>query len=130
MRRTVFRLVTLALLTSACTHSAPETASAGDTGLTITEAEIEQAQVATAYDAVMKLRANFFSNRGKTTLIGSSSPLPNVYLDGVQYGGTASLRNISAKQVSLIRLYRAWEATTKFGTGNMGGVIEVITKSQ
>ena len=26
------------------------------------------------------------------------------------------------------RLYRAWEAGTRFGSGNMGGVIEVYTK--
>jgi hypothetical protein len=38
------------------------------------------------------------------------------------------LRNIPASQVSTIRLYRAWEATTKFGTGNMSGVIAITTR--
>jgi hypothetical protein len=31
-------------------------------------------------------------------------------------------------QIATIRLYRSWEATTKFGAGNMGGVIEIITR--
>jgi hypothetical protein len=29
---------------------------------------------------------------------------------------------------SMIRLYRAWEATTKFGTHNLGGMIAITTK--
>jgi hypothetical protein len=46
----------------------------------------------------------------------------------MEFGQIASLRTIPASQVSTIRLYRAWEAATKFGTGNMGGVIAVTTR--
>jgi hypothetical protein len=38
------------------------------------------------------------------------------------------LRNIPASDVAVIRLYRSWEATTKFGAGKMGGVIAVTTR--
>jgi hypothetical protein len=53
-----------------------------------------------------------------------------VFVDGVPYGELAALRNISARQVGQIRLYRAWEAQQKFGSGNAGGVIEVTTRLQ
>lgn len=44
---------------------------------------------------------------------------------GMSYEGPA--RVLPSRTLDL---YRAWEATTKFGTGNMGGVIEVTTKTQ
>lgn len=121
------RLPVVVLLLAACMHRSPgETASSA--GNVITEAEIAQSQALSAYDAVQKLRANFFSNRGRTTILGDTSPLPVVYVDGIEYGPMTSLQNIPASQVASIRLYRAWEATTKFGMGKPAGVIEVITK--
>jgi outer membrane cobalamin receptor len=51
-----------------------------------------------------------------------------VYVDQVRLGGVAELQNIPANQVERVRLYRAGEATTKYGLGNMGGVIEVTSR--
>ena len=95
----------------------------------ITEEEIDASRAATAYEAIQKLRANFLSYRGETSLNrNQSQPFPTVYVDGMEFGQIASLRTIPASQVSTIRLYRSWEATTKFGTGKMGGVIAVTTR--
>ncbi|MEA2760787.1 MAG: hypothetical protein QOD47_71 [Gemmatimonadaceae bacterium] len=95
----------------------------------ITQEEIEASRAPTAYDAVQKLRANFLTYRGETSFDKTKSqPYPTVYVDGQEYGTVTMLRNIPASQVSTIRLYRAWEATTKFGTGNMSGVIAVTTR--
>ena len=94
----------------------------------ITEDEIARARVRTAHDAVMKLAANFLTRRGETSVMNTSNPEPNVYLDDVFIGTVAQLKGIQASDVASIRLYRSWEATTRFGGGNMGGVIEVYTK--
>jgi outer membrane cobalamin receptor len=94
----------------------------------ITEVEVRNSHAPNAYEVVKKLRGNFLSNRGATSVMNTSSPEPTVYVDGVPFGPLATLRNIPAEQVSSIRLYRAWEAETKYGSGNMGGVIEVATK--
>jgi hypothetical protein len=95
----------------------------------ITEEEVEASRAPTAFEVIQKLRANFLSYRGETSLSRSrSQPYPTVYLDGQEYGPVSTLRNIPASQVSTIRLYRSWEATTKFGTGNMGGVIAITTR--
>ena len=117
----------LVLVLVACVRQAPEQSAPASSGEVITEAQIAQSQAVTAYDAVQKLRGNFLSNRGRTTILGDTSPLPVVYLDGVEYGPMASLKNIPATHVASIRIYRAWEAS-KFGMGKTGGVIEVITK--
>jgi outer membrane cobalamin receptor len=95
----------------------------------ITQEEIEASHAPTAYDVIQKLRANFLSYRGETGLGKSTSqPYPTVYVDGQEFGPMNTLRNIPASQVATIRLYRSWEATTKFGTGNMGGVIAITTR--
>ena len=95
----------------------------------ITEEEIEASKAATAFEAIQKLRGNFLTYRGETSFSkSSSSPYPNVYLDGQEFGPINTLKNIPATQIATIRLYRAWEATTKFGAGNMGGVIAIDTK--
>lgn len=95
----------------------------------ITEEEVEASHGVTAYEVIQKVRANFLSYRGETSLNPrTSNPYPTVYVDEQPYGPISALRNIPASDIALIRLYRAWEATTRFGTGNMGGVIAIITK--
>ena len=95
----------------------------------ITEDQIEASRAPTAFEVIQKLRANFLSYRGETSFDRSKSqPYPTVYVDGQAYGTIGTLRNIPASQVATIRLYRSWEATTKFGTGNMGGVIAITTR--
>lgn len=134
MRRPLLRRLPvpalLALLaTAACTHVGPS----GDSmsSQVILADEIQRSRAVTAYDAIAKLRHNFLSDRGKTSLLDRSAPtVPNVYVDGMLYGPLASLHNIPADQVASIRLYRAWEAQTRYGTENPAGVIEVTTKRQ
>lgn len=99
-----------------------------DTNL-ITEDEIVASHAITAFEAIQKLRGNFLSNRGVTSIYArNSSPYPTVYVDDQIYGDANILRSIPAEVISTIRLYRAWEATTRFGTGNMGGVIAITTR--
>jgi outer membrane cobalamin receptor len=95
----------------------------------ITQAEIEQARASNVYDAIVKLRGNFLTNRGKTTINSSAVPLPVVYLDGVVYGTADVLQSMSTNSVSTIRLYRAWESA-KFGPDKTGGVIEITSRRQ
>lgn len=95
----------------------------------ISEDEIVASGAVTAYEAVQKLRANFLTYRGETSLTRSrSSPYPTVYLDGQEFGPISVLRTIPAAQVSTIRLYRSWEGSAKYGPHYMSGIIEVNTR--
>lgn len=120
------RIALLAYSLASCTHrSQPESGSSENI---ITEQEIDASGGISVLDVIQKVRRNMLTNRGKTTLIGASPSLPSVFLDGVHFGEVGSLRNISARQASTIRLYRAWEAQQKYGNGYVGGVIEVTTR--
>jgi hypothetical protein len=91
--------------------------------------EIDALGAANAHEVIQKLRPNFLSNRGETSFNKSrSSSLPTVYLDGTVFGTIETLRTIRATQIASIRLYRSWEAATRFGTGNPGGVLEITTR--
>jgi hypothetical protein len=111
-------------------------ASAGTAGTTrqssqvITQQELIQGGAGNAYDVIRRLRPSFLTSRGEVTLgnAQTSSPYPNVYLDGLMYGDINSLRNIDTTQLSEVRMYQAWEAQTKFGLGNSSGVIALTTR--
>jgi hypothetical protein len=95
----------------------------------ITEDEVIASSGTTAYEVIHELRPNFLSYRGETSFDkGTSRPFPNVYVDDQAYGSVSILHSIPASDVSTIRLYRSWEATTKYGTGNAGGVIAISTR--
>jgi hypothetical protein len=94
----------------------------------ITADEIHASKAVTAYDAIKKLRGNFLSYRGRTSMNNTSSPDPFVFVDDQAFGPISSLRNIPAIQIETIRLYRTWEAQTKYGAGLMGGAIAIHTK--
>lgn len=95
----------------------------------ITEDEIIASRASSAFDVIHKLRANFLTYRGETSFNKqASSPYPTVYVDNQEFGPISTLSTIPAAEISMIRLYRAWEATTKFGTRNLSGVIAITTR--
>lgn len=124
------RLLVTAVAGALITCSPPsQTAGRQSDSQLITQEEVEASRAPTAYEVIQKLHANFLSYRGETSFNkNSSQPYPTVYVDGQEFGPLSSLRNIPASQIETIRLYRSWEATTKFGTGNMGGVIAITTR--
>ncbi len=84
-----------------------------------------------AYDLVAKLRPEFLRARGPVSASrGRATELPSatVFVDGVESGpAPEALPRIPAGEVVEIRLHRAADATTKYGTRHGGGVIEVTT---
>ena len=127
MTRTRWILSMIGLLILACSPPRLGPGAVSDTQL-ITEEEIEASRGTNALEVIRKVRGNFLTYRGETSVRGQSKPYPTVYLDDQQFGPIESLRSIPASQISTIRLYRSWEATTKFGAHNMGGVIAINTK--
>jgi hypothetical protein len=130
-----YRLVAplLALFFAAACASAGSGDNGGDTPKTrysrnvITLEEIQHASgLRTAYDAIQRLRPQFLQTRGTSGLRGSTEVA--VYVNGMPMGGIAVLNQINIQDVKEIRHYSASNATTKYGTGLTGGLIEVKTR--
>jgi hypothetical protein len=101
----------------------------GPDPLLITEEEVLASLATTAYELIRSLRPSFLSYRGETSFDRRTSrPYPNVYVDDQVFGTITILQSIPAADVSTVRLYRSSEAVTKFGTGNAGGVIAIVTR--
>lgn len=95
----------------------------------ITEKEVVTSLATTAYELIRRLRPSFLTYRGETSFDRRTSrPFPNVYVDDQPFGTVSILHSIPSSDVASVRLYRASEAMTKFGTGNAGGVIAISTR--
>lgn len=123
--------ISLAALSIACSRAPRSTARDRNV---IRADEIAQIQAATAHDIVARLRSEFLRSRGAVTRASSRSttvefPKVTVFLDGVEAGPVEQvLPQIPASEVFEIRLYRATDAVTKYGSRHTGGVIVVTTK--
>lgn len=86
----------------------------------ISGTELRAATGMNAFEIVQRQRPAFLRNR---------SPLhaPAVFLNDMRLGGLETLREIPAASITEIRYLDATAATWRFGSGNSGGVIHVLT---
>jgi hypothetical protein len=130
-----YALLVFALVVSACASSAG--ASFGEGGQTstraargnstlIVRAELEEYSGRSAYEAVDNLRRRWVQ-RQRGGSITSGASFASVVVNGTPRGDIGELRSISSDAIDNMRYLSAADATTKYGTGYMGGVIEVRT---
>ncbi len=77
-----------------------------------------------AYQAVFLLRPDWFRPRGQSLL--NPVIMPVVFVDNMRHGPMESLAQIRIGDVEEIHYFSPSAATTKWGTGVMGGAIEVV----
>ena len=98
----------------------------------ITDAEIAEraADASTALQVVQKLRPQMLATRGRFSPTDSTETgsRPRVVVDGVAFGTIENLANVNPMSIREIRYLSASDATTRFGTGYVGGAIVVTTK--
>ncbi|NOT09938.1 MAG: hypothetical protein HOP28_17235 [Gemmatimonadales bacterium] len=112
---------------------APATAQKRQRDL-ISREEIDQLQgVLTAYEAVKKLHGEWLRSKSRITNNaeggGTVAPGPNVYVNGVRSGDVTFLESISLQTVQEMRFLTASQAESRFGSGNLAGVIAVTMRS-
>ena len=127
--------VVLALVVSACASS-PDTpfggefetsaaASQGNSRL-IVRAQLRPLVGRSACEAVETLNPRWLQPRGSTP---ASGPFyARVVVDGTVRGELADLYRISINDIETMRYLSASDATTRYGTGYLGGIIEVTTR--
>ena len=86
----------------------------------ISQEEIKELATArTAKDAIEIARPIWLRRKGID---------PSIYMNGILMGGLDPLDNISINSVKEMRFLPSAEATTMYGTNNMGGVIEIKSR--
>lgn len=96
----------------------------------VAEITSRASEASNALQIVQKLRPQMLTGRGVSSPTDPTGETarPKVYVDNVSYGDLAALSNLSANQVLEIRFVNSRDATTRWGTGHMGGVILVTTR--
>ena len=92
----------------------------------ITTSELSDVDAVDAYTAVQLLRPLWLRSRGASSFTEPMGTLPTVYVDNMRYGELSALSAIPIAEISEIRYISGPDATTRWGTGVVGGVIEVI----
>jgi hypothetical protein len=88
------------------------------------------ADLATAYDALSRLRPNWLAPHGAMTSNTAVSNYATVFIDGQATGDVNSLRNVQAYYVGEMRYYDVTQAGARFGVrAGTTGAIEVIMKT-
>jgi hypothetical protein len=107
------------------TQRGPTTAGIDSIG----EDEIEAMHAASAYDVVSRTHSEYLHSRGRQSLNPRIAEIPaHVFVDDTYYGEIGTLRAIPASELAEVRFYQGYEAQYKFGSGHMGGVVQLITK--
>ena len=126
MRRIRATLVLLLSLSfGGCSAAAGGAAGGGSPDL-ITREQIEQQSFSTALEVVQRLRPQWLRVRAAPSF-GGPAPIM-VYMDNVHYGTADELRSISAQNIERLEWVDATTATQRWGTGNAGGAIAIVTR--
>ncbi len=131
-----YSLFVLALVVSACASSPDtsfgeefETAAAASRGNSrlIVRAQLEEFAGRSAWDAVEILNRSWLrALRGGS--ISAGPAYARIVVDGIPRGELDELRSVNTNDIETMRYLSATDATTRYGTGYFGGVIEVTTR--
>jgi hypothetical protein len=82
------------------------------------------------YDVLQRLRPEWFTRRGATTMNSANEGDVVIYRDGTKVGGPETLRDVLAEMVLSVRFLRGPDAQTRYGLGHQHGAIVVTTRNR
>lgn len=126
--RAAARAVALAVATGVLAACGSSQAGSRPTTSVLTGEEIRGSTALTAFDVVQQLRPQYLRARGQRTLQRADAGEPVIYVDNLRAGGIDALRTIRAGEIEEIRYLTPSEATTRYGTGHLGGAIAVVLR--
>jgi hypothetical protein len=128
----VLAAASLAAGFSGCASAGTHATSTRRDRSVITAADMRELQLSNLYEVVQRLHPEWLTERNASTLGGASGKntdemLVQVYLDTQHAGSIEVLKQIPTTGASSIHHYSASEAEARFGSGNLNGVIQIVT---
>ena len=93
---------------------------------TLTQEDLAATNSGNLYDAIAKLRPEWLTSRGPTSVTDPTPAVADVYMNGMPLGNVEYLRGVRVLDVNAVRYWPAGEAAARFGMGHPRGVIELI----
>ena len=100
----------------------------GRSGNVITRSQILTLPDGDALTLLRLLRPRWLDARIQATPANPRPIYARIYVDNLLYGPIETLSQIPTNSIERIEFLSALDATTFFGTGHMGGIIQVITR--
>ncbi len=94
----------------------------------VTGEQLVATEQPTVYEALRQLRPRWLRSRAGSSRTSGERNEVMVYVGGQRMGTVDFLRTLDPRNVAEIRVYSASDATTIFGTGNMGGAIAITRR--
>ena len=116
-------LLVLALTTTGtfgCASAANQGAASNSGRNQLTRAQLGAANSSNLYEAISKLRPDWLTSRGPTSV--------DVFMNGSMLGNADYLKELGVLDVSEVRYWDAASASARFGMGHPRGVIEITRK--
>ena len=119
-------LLLIATLLTACSRAMRQPRELRGRGTTVTQDELAATNSGNLYDAIAKLRPEWLTSRGPTSVTDPTPTAVDVYMNGILLGNVDHLREVRVLDVSQVRYWPAGEAAARFGMGHPRGVIELM----
>ncbi len=124
-RTTKWALAPLLLLLLSCA-TVPSSRAVRDRAR-VTEEELMATHATTLYDALQQIRPEFLRTRGISSIQNPKADIPRVFVDNVEMGDVEFLKTLNIADVAEVQHLSAEQATTRWGTGYVGGALLVLT---
>ncbi|MFC1640397.1 hypothetical protein ACFL3B_06510, partial [Gemmatimonadota bacterium] len=121
------RLLLLCTLVTSCATASQAGDRRSGSQMRLSHAELEETSELTLFNAIQRLRPLWLRARGSNSARGQAPVI--VYMDDVRVGGVSILHDIAVESVEIVSFVSASDATTRWGMGVAGGVIEVTSRS-
>ncbi len=90
----------------------------------LTEEDLAPYPQESLHDTIRRARASWLRRRGGSERV----EVVQVYVDGARLGDISTLQSIRTSEVARVEYMNGGDATTRFGTGHGGGVIQVTMR--
>ena len=120
--------VVLAWLLAACARPGAQPAAAPSSRNALTQQQLAATNAGTLYEAIQKLRPEWLTSRGPTSVTDATPTQVSVFMNGSLLGKADYLRDMRALDVSEVRYWDAGQASARFGMGHPRGVIEITRR--
>lgn len=126
LRRALLLLATTSV--AGCASATSQGQSSRTSGDRLTRTELAAANSDNLYDAIAKLRPEWLSSRGPTSVTDATPTSVSVFMNGSMLGKADYLKQLGVLDVTEVRYWDAASASARFGMGHPRGVIEITRK--
>jgi hypothetical protein len=109
----------------ACASSTTQGGTSRESRSLLTQAQLATTSTSNLYEAIEKLRPDWLTSRGPTSVTNAEPTVPSVYMNGTMLGKVEYLRGMQVLDVTEVRYWDAGQASARFGMGHPRGVIEL-----